>query len=77
MTHKDYILIAQALADAYRFNHATASTRQVTTEPRFERNCGIDLAARELAAALAAENPRFDKERFLEAATATSHLATD
>ena len=56
MTRKDYVLISQTLADLMQdFN-----------------NCGDDsvslsLVAEELADALATDNPRFDRARFLEA----------
>lgn len=52
MTRKDYVLIAEALKEA----------RRVSQYPD-----GISTAARCIAGALAAANPRFDRARFLRA----------
>jgi len=62
MTRKDYILIAARLkiakADAVRSEDSRAAVDMCD---------GIDLAAEHLADALATDNPRFDRERFLKA----------
>lgn len=55
MTRKDYILIARALADS---RPTVGYERNLLTW-----NC----TARLLADALAADNPRFDREHFLRA----------
>jgi len=61
MTRKDYILIAAALKDAHALcSHPFAGP--VTAE------AGCELAAQRVADALARDNPRFDRERFLKAA---------
>ena len=62
MTRKDYIALADALRKARRDN---------TRPPRnglSEHNRGVDWAARNIADELARDNPRFDRQRFLEAA---------
>jgi hypothetical protein len=59
MTRKDYILIADALKAA----------RSSYTLPNVAiYHNGIANAAQRLADALARDNPRFDRERFLKAA---------
>lgn len=55
MTRKDYVLIAAALKDA------RASTPEAN-------HVGVDVAASNIAHALARDNPRFDRARFLKAA---------
>ena len=55
MTRKDYILIAAALNDAARW-------------PTSVERRSLDMIADALADALARDNPRFDRERFLKAA---------
>lgn len=54
MTRKDYVLLAAALKAA----------RDRLTGPSQEVD-GIDYAAMDIADALAADNPRFDRDRFL------------
>jgi hypothetical protein len=61
VTRKDYVLIAAALKAA--MSHAEG----MPTE-----QAGIEEAARELCSALASDNPRFDRARFLKAAIARS-----
>ena len=58
MTRKDYVLIASTLKTARDENMARfgGMARQ-----------GIEVAAEAMADALANENPRFDRERFLRA----------
>jgi hypothetical protein len=57
VTRKDYILIAAALQTAMRHADGVRAAQ-----------AGIEYAAHELCAALAGNNPRFDRARFLEAA---------
>jgi hypothetical protein len=56
MTHKDFVLIAGALASA------RANARTVELEN------GVDRATHALADTLAGTNPRFNRSRFLAAA---------
>jgi hypothetical protein len=56
MTKKDYVALAHALQDAR--GHSSAR----------EWNQGVDEAAQEIARVLAADNGRFDRDRFLSAA---------
>jgi predicted secreted Zn-dependent protease len=56
MTRKDYILIAAALKAARKYDECPAD------------QAVCDNVAQELANALARDNPRFDRERFLKAA---------
>ena len=58
MTRKDYV----ALVGALRRAHKTASDLHGLVG-----RCAVDEAAREIAAVLAADNPRFDRDRFAEA----------
>lgn len=66
MTRKDYVLIAAAIARSrghWSYNDlATAA---------------IDRTAEQIAINLAADNPRFDRERFLEACKASDIIVTD
>ncbi len=56
MTRKDYVLIAETLADLMAdFNNGGDDTVSLT------------LVAVELAETLAKDNPRFDRDRFLTA----------
>jgi hypothetical protein len=59
MTHKDFVLIAGALA-------ATRNSYAPHWDPNLFRAC--DDHAKYVADALATTNPRFDRERFLAAA---------
>ena len=56
MTRKDYVAIAAALAKAR------------AEYPTMQMNSAHDYVAGEVAATMAADNPRFDRERFLKAA---------
>jgi len=58
MTHKDYVAIAAAL-------HRTGMAVNIGGKKTAEY--AIRLAATDLAATLAADNPRFDREWFLKA----------
>lgn len=60
MTRKDYVLIASALADA--------RTIYPTERPDAVQQSEDDAYV--IAAALAGDNPRFDRNRFLKAAGA-------
>ena len=57
MTRKDYELIAGAVRDAL---HSARPWSE-------DKEDGIRLAVRSIADALAADNPRFDRSRFLAA----------
>lgn len=58
MTRKDYVLIAAALKRA-----------QVAEVYEHDKNmrAGVEYAARCVAITLAEDNPRFDRDRFLQA----------
>lgn len=56
MTRKDYVLLAQAIRGSF------AAVKNA------EQQNGVKTAAERLSDALAADNPRFDRTRFLEAA---------
>lgn len=60
MTKRDFELIASAVMEA-----RVGSYRSDLSNAIFET--AIDEAARKLSRALASTNPRFDRERFLEA----------
>lgn len=77
MIRKDYIRIAEALASAYRITRSSATRRQVSDAAWQERELGLDTAVIKLADALAAENPSFNRERFIEAATPPDASAFD
>lgn len=57
MTKKDYITLAEAL------NRALAVSRDESVDVK----SGVRLAATLIASALQAENPRFDRGRFMKA----------
>lgn len=59
MTRKDYVLIAQALSVQPR--------PIVDRDPAFVARTAHAEICRNLARALGADNPRFDRERFLRA----------
>lgn len=54
MTRKDYVLIAAAIKSQLGF-------------VPHERDLTIEAVAKAIAAALAQDNPRFDRERFMKA----------
>lgn len=60
MTHKDFVLIAGAVAAAREMSHA--ARHDIGAAGAF------DDVSNQLADALAATNPRFDRQRFLAAA---------
>ena len=60
MTRKDYVLIAAALKNA-RGDCATGAEYE-----------GVDTAARHVSDALAKDNPRFERGRFLTACGVTA-----
>jgi hypothetical protein len=64
MTRKDYVAIATALACARATArcHQNESLRAATLQ-------GVTLAMHELTLTLATDNPRFDRGRFIAAAT--------
>ena len=56
MTRKDYVLIAQTIADLMSdFNNGG------------DDSCSLSIVAEELADTLEKDNPRFDRARFLDA----------
>ena len=59
MTRKDYIALAAALKAARHF--------EPDTIPAHDFNYGVTTAARRLTEVLAADNPRFDRSKFLSA----------
>jgi hypothetical protein len=72
MTRKDYVLIAQGFADAKKHLEGLElppHTIGITLG-------GWDYSAKMVAAAFAADNPRFDRERFLTACGVTLSLPT-
>ncbi len=68
MSHKDYVKIAGALADA-RAHAGNPGTR--------DAELGISLVEGALTGVLAADNPRFDFERFHAAAQGTPLTGRD
>ena len=60
MTRKDYILIAEAIEPVISASHFDSA-----------RKDGARRVAVRVAAALSADNPRFDRERFLKACGVT------
>lgn len=60
MTRKDYILLAAALKGAREWNDRAANTVSFVH--------GLDAAIHAIANALATDNARFDRARFLTAA---------
>ena len=63
MTRKDYNKVAAAVRDGITTANATAAT----TTPRDAGVAATRRIALSLAAAFAAENPRFDMEKFMDA----------
>lgn len=66
MTRKDYVLIAEALREARVDIQCKEPEEQVQT-----LKDGVSYAADWIADALAGENPRFDRNRFLKACGVT------
>ena len=60
MTRKDYVAIAAAISDGALVNCATQAEVQMQATVRSK-------IARQLAEGMAADNPRFDRARFLKA----------
>ncbi len=63
MTRKDFLLISDAVRCARRDNTSGVGPRNDLSD----HNRGVAWVARNLADALAHDNPRFDRERFLKA----------
>jgi hypothetical protein len=55
MTRKDYVMLAAAIKEAHAYAIDAA------------RRLGVASAAHEVADAIARDNPRFDRDRFLKA----------
>ena len=66
MTRKDYVMIAQALRTQFELSHDNNEDDGL---------CAVINIANDLATALEADNPRFDRERFLEACGVKSDCA--
>lgn len=61
MTRKDYVLLAECLKAALWLS-------RITTQPQHgSGQKAIETASEFIASALARDNPRFDRERFLKA----------
>ena len=60
MTRKDYVLIAKAIKSSRVSNYLDNPNRALYLN-------GIDNAAHNMADALASDNPRFDRDKFLTA----------
>ncbi len=60
MTRKDYVLLAAALASAKPAPHMHGPDHGLAAREQHKRDC-------EAIADALAENPRFDRERFLKA----------
>jgi hypothetical protein len=58
MTRKDYVTIAEVFCDAY-----STTVSQRSRNPASARDA-LEFAAHQMAARLAADNPRFDSARF-------------
>lgn len=65
MTRKDYELIAAAVRNAYKGVNPFTDT----PDTRQQIKDGICRASMAIADRLAEDNPRFDRERFLDACT--------
>ena len=73
MTRKDYVMISAALAKVGgAWNRETLMTKFGYPQPMAyaARACFVD-SAEAIADALQADNPRFDRERFLKACAVT------
>lgn len=66
MTRKDYVAIAGAFAQAHADVQASTFFDASTGADAL---IGIDLVLDRIATVLAADNPRFDRGRFIAAAT--------
>lgn len=70
MTRRDYVRIAAALAQAHeRLQRIGEGQRGGIMPGPWGASFGLQIAAETLADALAADNPRFDRDKFLAAAT--------
>ena len=72
MTRRDYVRIAAALREAAarvgRVHNQLGSGGEPMAEAPFGASWGLQVAAEALADALAADDPRFSRERFFAAA---------
>jgi hypothetical protein len=64
MTRKDYVLIAQALRDSAGWWPSSGGS-----------SAAMRVVLADLADALACDNPRFDRRRFIDAATPAGRQA--
>lgn len=70
MTRKDYILIAAALRETLAHIASTGDSERLSDNGRTFNSgekSGVHHAALQVMEALAAENPRFERETFLKA----------
>lgn len=67
MSRKDFELIARAIRDARPISRVDELTSQAARNGVIGANNALDSAAHNLADAIAAAHPRFDKHRFLKA----------
>jgi hypothetical protein len=75
MTRKDYILIAAALRETLAHIASNGDSERLSDDGRTfnsGESQGAHLAALRLADALAADNPRFERETFLKACSLTA-----
>jgi hypothetical protein len=71
MTRKNYVLIASALSDARSFvEQCNEGPGEVATAKRTEATLALVVATERLADALALDNERFDRQRFIAACRA-------
>jgi hypothetical protein len=69
MTRKDYVLIAKTLHDTAQDIFDQNISGQIKQRDYYAMRVGIFTVISEMSKALAEDNPRFDAERFEEAAT--------
>lgn len=75
MTRKDYILIADAIREALGDIASTGDSERLSDNGRTfnaGESQGAHRAALRLADTLAADNPRFDRTRFMAACSLTA-----
>lgn len=63
MTRKDYVLIAEAFKDAFK----EIDMMYLTGEEHDELSEGLSVGIESVADALARDNRRFDRDRFIKA----------
>lgn len=63
MTRKDYVALADAFANTLRYGGTTVNN---TDETKRAFRIGVWQAIEDVAVALKQDNPRFDKDKFIE-----------